>query len=158
HPGRRGRGCRRDPRDRDRGRDRRSHPRAARCGSARRRRDRRGERRRRSPPCDRAAPARVGGTFVSTSDVVVVGGGGIGLASAWRIAQRGSSVTVVDPNPGSGASHAAAGMLCPITEVHYGEEALLALNLESARRWPDFARDVTDATGNDIGYRTEGTL
>lgn len=92
------------------------------------------------------------------TDVAVVGGGVIGLACAWRAAQRGFAVTVVDPAPGSGASHAAAGMLCPVTEVHYGEEPLLALTLESARRWPDFAAEVTDASGIDVGYRTEGTL
>ena len=37
-------------------------------------------------------------------DVVVVGGGVIGLVSAWRLAQRGASVVVVDPAPGSGAT------------------------------------------------------
>jgi glycine oxidase len=93
-----------------------------------------------------------------TSDVVVVGGGVIGLASAWQLAARGATVTVVDPSPGSGASHVAAGMLCPVTEVHYGEVPLLELNLASARRWPSFAAELCDATGDDIGYRTEGTL
>src|SRR5205814_1578519 len=57
-----------------------------------------------------------------------------------------------------GASHAAAGMLCPVTEVHYGEEPLLALTLDSARRWPQFAAGVLEASGLDIGYRTDGTL
>ena len=92
------------------------------------------------------------------TDVAVVGGGAIGLASAWRAAQRGLSVTVLDPAPGSGASHAAAGMLCPVTEVHYGEEPLLALTMESARRWPAFATEVTEASGIDVGYRPDGTL
>ncbi|HEX4819717.1 MAG TPA: glycine oxidase ThiO [Acidimicrobiales bacterium] len=91
-------------------------------------------------------------------DVAVVGGGAIGLACAWRAAQRGLSVTVVDPAPGSGASHVAAGMLCPVTEVHYGEEPLLALTLESARRWPSFAHEVEAASGVDVGHRTEGTI
>ena len=92
------------------------------------------------------------------SDVAVVGGGMIGLACAWRLAQRGASVTVFDPAPGSGASHAAAGMLAPVTEVHHGEEPLLALNLASARLWPEFASELVEAAGIDIGYRTEGTL
>lgn len=92
------------------------------------------------------------------SDVAVVGGGVIGLASAWRVAQRGLSVTVVDPAPGSGASHAAAGMLCPVTEVHYGEEPLLALTLESSRRWPSFAAEVETASDLSVGHRTDGTL
>lgn len=88
----------------------------------------------------------------------MIGGGAIGLACAWRIAQRGLAVTVVDPAPGSGASRAAAGMLCPVTEVHYGEEPLLALTLESSRRWPGFAAEVQAGSDIDIGYRTEGTL
>lgn len=53
-------------------------------------------------------------------DVLVIGGGVIGLGVAWRCAQRGLKVTVVDPAPGSGASSAAAGMLAPATELHYG--------------------------------------
>jgi len=91
-------------------------------------------------------------------DVVVVGGGAIGLASAWRLAQRGASVTVVDPEPGSGASGVAAGMLAPITEARMGEEPLLRLNLASWSRWPGFAAEVEEAAGTGIGYRADGTL
>ncbi len=94
----------------------------------------------------------------AANDVSVVGGGAIGLACAWRVAQRGLGVTVIDPEPGSGASHAAAGMLCPVTEVQYGEEPLLALTMGSARLWPAFAAELIAVTGVDIGYRTEGTL
>jgi glycine oxidase len=94
----------------------------------------------------------------SSADVLVVGGGVIGLSVAWRLAQRGWAVTLVDDDPGGGASRAAAGMLAPITEAHFGEEALTALNLESARRWPAFTADVEEASGTSIGYRTEGTL
>jgi glycine oxidase len=95
---------------------------------------------------------------VTGSDVVVVGGGAIGLASAWRLAQRGASVTVVDAEPGSGASGVAAGMLAPITEARMGEEPLLRLNLASWALWPDFAAEVEAASGSSIGYRTDGTL
>ncbi|MGH2821185.1 MAG: glycine oxidase ThiO, partial [Actinomycetota bacterium] len=55
-------------------------------------------------------------------------------------------------------SWAAAGMLAPVTEVHYGEEGLLRLNLDSARRWPGFAHELAEAAGRDVGYRTTGTL
>ena len=91
-------------------------------------------------------------------DVIVVGGGVIGLAIAWRVAQRGRSVTVVDPHPGDGASHTAAGMLAPVTELHYEGRDLLALNLESARRYPGFVAELRDATGLDVGYRECGTV
>jgi len=91
-------------------------------------------------------------------DVVIVGGGAIGLASAWRLAQRGAAVTVVDPDPGGGASGVAAGMLAPVTEARMGEEALLRLNLASWSRWPSFAADVEGAAGAAVGYRADGTL
>lgn len=91
-------------------------------------------------------------------DVLVVGAGVIGLAVAWRCAQRGLTVSVVDPAPGRGASWTAAGMLAPVTELHYEGAELLALNVESARRYPDFAAELTEATGIDVGYRRCGTV
>jgi glycine oxidase len=90
--------------------------------------------------------------------VVVVGGGVIGLSVAWRAARRGLSVSVVDPEPGRGATGVAAGMLAPVTEVHYGEEALLALNLDSARRYPAFVAELEAVSGTDTGYRASGTV
>jgi glycine oxidase len=93
-----------------------------------------------------------------TPDVLVVGGGIIGLVTAWRAAQRGLATAVVDPEPGGGAAQVAAGMLAAVTELHYGEQTLLALNLASARRYPDFAAELTDLTGHDLGHRRCGTL
>ncbi|MER6436520.1 MULTISPECIES: glycine oxidase ThiO [unclassified Streptomyces] len=93
-----------------------------------------------------------------TSDVLVVGGGVIGLVTAWRAAQRGFRTAVVDPEPGGGAAQVAAGMLAAVTELHHGEQTLLGLNLASARRYPDFVAELTEATGQDLGYRRCGTL
>ncbi|MCX5334772.1 MULTISPECIES: glycine oxidase ThiO [unclassified Streptomyces] len=93
-----------------------------------------------------------------TSDVLVVGGGIIGLVTAWRAAQRGFATAVVDPEPGGGAAQVAAGMLAAVTELHYGEQTLLGLNLASARRYPEFTAELTELTGHDLGYRRCGTL
>jgi glycine oxidase len=93
-----------------------------------------------------------------TSDVLVIGGGIIGLVTAWRAAQRGFATAVVDPEPGGGAAQVAAGMLAAVTELHYGEQTLLGLNLASARRYPQFAAELTELTGHDLGYRRCGTL
>lgn len=92
------------------------------------------------------------------TDVVVAGGGAVGLAIAWRAAQQGLAVTVADPRPGRGASYAAAGMLAPVTEVRYGEEALLALNRASSEAYPDFAAELEETSGRATGYRRCGTL
>ena len=91
-------------------------------------------------------------------DVVVVGAGVIGLASAWRLAAAGASVAVVDPAPGSGASGVAAGMLAPVTEARLGEDDHWRLNRASWARWPDFAAELEAASGRAIGYRDDGTL
>ncbi|WP_435738825.1 glycine oxidase ThiO [Cellulosimicrobium sp. PMB13] len=91
-------------------------------------------------------------------DVVVVGGGIVGLAVAWRAACAGLTVTVLDPSPGDGATHAAAGMLAPVTEADFGEDDALTLHLAAARAWPGFAVDLERATGTDVGLRTAGTL
>ncbi|WP_328533450.1 glycine oxidase ThiO [Micromonospora zamorensis] len=91
-------------------------------------------------------------------DVAVVGAGPIGLAIAWRCAARGLRVVVHDPEPGSGASAVAAGMLSPVAEAYFGERQLTGLLLASAARWPAFAAELTAASGTGIGYRTEGTL
>src|SRR4051794_10954251 len=99
------------------------------------------------------APRRTG------YDAVVVGAGVIGLASAWRAAQRGLSVLVVERDaPGAGASGVAAGMLAPVTEADFGEEALLTQNLAAADRWPAFAAELSERWGLDTGYRRSGAL
>ena len=96
---------------------------------------------------------------VATLRIAVVGGGVIGLACAWRIAQRlACEVALIDPDPGSGASAVGAGMLAPLTEAHPTEPGLLAMALESAERYPAFAADLTAATGLNAGYETAGTL
>jgi glycine oxidase len=67
-------------------------------------------------------------------------------------------VDLVDPAPGKGASWAAAGMLAPVTEVHYGEESLLQLNLRSADRYPSFVAELETFVDINVGYRRSGTL
>jgi glycine oxidase len=93
-----------------------------------------------------------------SADVLVVGGGIIGLVTAWRAAGRGLRTAVVDPAPGGGAAQVAAGMLAAVTELHPGEEELLALNTASARAYPAFVAELSEATGADLGYRRCGTL
>ncbi|WP_026818882.1 glycine oxidase ThiO [Arthrobacter castelli] len=89
---------------------------------------------------------------------IVVGGGIIGLAIAWEAARRGHRITLVDPDPAGGATHAAAGMLAPVSELHYREEHLLDLTLASAQLYPDFVDRLTAAAGQPVGYQQTGTM
>jgi glycine oxidase len=92
-------------------------------------------------------------------DVIVVGGGVIGLASAWRLAQHGLSVAVLERGePGRGATRVAAGMLAPVTEAEFGDEPLLEERLQAARAWPAFATELAKSGGVDCGYRRNGCL
>ncbi len=91
-------------------------------------------------------------------DLAVIGAGVIGLSCAWRAAEQGLEVLVVDPDPGAGASGVAAGMLAPVTEMHHGEKALLRLCLEAAETYPAFVAEVEEASGLRTGYRRCGTL
>jgi glycine oxidase len=103
-------------------------------------------------------PHQAARSATSPYDVLVIGGGIIGLVTAWRAAQRGLRTAVADPAPGGGAAQVAAGMLAAVTELHYGEQTLLGLNLASARRYPSFVAELTEASGHDLGFRTCGTL
>jgi glycine oxidase len=95
----------------------------------------------------------------SSFDVAVVGGGVIGLAVAWRAAQRGMSAIVLErTEPGAGASRVAAGMIAPISEASPKEQSLLRLSLASASAYPGFVGELTDASGLDPGYLGCGTL
>ena len=81
------------------------------------------------------------------ADVIVVGGGVIGAAIAWRAARSGLTVTLVDPGGddprvGDKASLVAAGMLGPVSESVFGEQDLLNLNLHAVGRFPSFNREL----------------
>jgi glycine oxidase len=90
-------------------------------------------------------------------DVAVVGGGPIGLASAWRAAQRGLRVCVLDAGA-PGAWHVAAGMLAPVAEAQFGEDALLELSLRAASGFPAFCAELAAGSGCDPGLLAAGTL
>jgi glycine oxidase len=92
-------------------------------------------------------------------DLVVVGGGVIGLTCAWRAAQRGARVAVVERSrPPAGATRVAAGMLAPVGELAFGEPELLELTMAAAELYPDFVAELEEASGLSTGYRRDGAL
>jgi glycine oxidase len=104
-------------------------------------------------------PAEVSPVRDSEVEVLVVGAGAIGLACAWRAAQRGLRVRVLERDePGSGASGVAAGMLAPVGEATWGEDRLLAAALASHAAWPNFAAEVAQVSGRDSGFIAGGAL
>ena len=89
--------------------------------------------------------------------VIIAGGGLIGCAIAWRLAQRGASVQVVESaRPGMAASWAAAGMLAPLIEAHHKE--LGALARASIAQFPDFVRELREASGIDAELQLSGKI
>jgi glycine oxidase len=101
----------------------------------------------------------------STLDLAIVGGGIVGLSVAWRAAQHGLSVAVLErdglgSHPPSGATHVAAGMLAPVSEVEFGEAGrdVLELGMRSAAMWPRFAAELERAGEAEVGLRRSGTL
>jgi glycine oxidase len=92
-------------------------------------------------------------------DAIFAGGGVIGLACAWRAAQAGASVCVLERDrPAAGATGVAAGMLAPVGEASWGEEKLLGLNFESLRRWPGFAEQLEAEAGSEVELALRGAL
>lgn len=94
---------------------------------------------------------------MASHDVIIVGGGAIGLSVAWRCAQRGADVVLLERGElGGGATRVAAGMLAPASEAEFGAAGarLLELGMRSAELWPAFAREL----GLAGALCTRGTL
>lgn len=92
------------------------------------------------------------------ADVLIIGGGIIGCSIAWRLAQAGMKVTVLDcSEPGGEASSAAAGMLAPLGEM-VEPPIFLELCVASRSLYPRFAAEIEEASGHHVGYRRDGSL
>jgi len=91
-------------------------------------------------------------------DVLIVGGGVIGLAVARGLLGAGASVTVVERDrPGGAASWAAGGMLAPLGEAPEPGPFMRA-GLESLALWPSFAEAVEEQAGVPVHFRNTGKL
>ena len=92
-----------------------------------------------------------------TWDVIVIGGGAIGLGVARELGADHSVLLLERGTVGREASWAAAGMLCPHGEAA-GDDSLFRLGLASLGLYRDFVRELRDETGVDAEYADEGTL
>jgi glycine oxidase len=92
------------------------------------------------------------------SDVVVIGGGIVGLSVAWNLIKEGVSVTVIEAGQvGGQASGAAAGMLAPLAEARE-LGPFLTLGLESLARYPALVAELQEETGIDVELVGPGML
>jgi glycine oxidase len=79
------------------------------------------------------------------------------MACAWEAARRGLRPCVLDAGE-AGAWQVAAGMLAPVAESDFGEQALTGLGIRAAEGFEAFCAELADASGEDPGLRASGTL
>lgn len=85
--------------------------------------------------------------------VIVIGAGIIGSSIAWRLAQAGAAVTLVDAGaPGNEASWAGAGMLAPGGEIE-SRTPWTELALRSLAQYPGFVAELQAESGVTIDYQ-----
>src|SRR5438874_2274068 len=90
--------------------------------------------------------------------MIIAGAGIIGLACAWRLAQRGVPVTVFDARESAAeASWAGAGMLAPGGELEE-PSSLTSMALQSLAQYPAFVDELQSASGTAIDYQRSGAL
>lgn len=87
---------------------------------------------------------------MTRSDVIIAGGGVIGLMTGWMLARAGVAVMVIDSGMPA-ATTAAAGMLAPSFEkaLHRTGDDLVAFSNKSLARWPDIAALLHERSGVD---------
>ena len=96
---------------------------------------------------------------MANKNIIIIGGGVIGLGIGWQLAKAGASVTIYERSrAGRAASWAAAGMLAPLAEAHTEEPELLKLGSESLALYPQWVQELEADAEISIGYRVEGTL
>ena len=93
----------------------------------------------------------------TVNDIVVIGGGVIGLAIAVELRQRGATVTVLNRDFQVAASQAAAGMLAPQAE-NLAPGPMLDLCLRSRTLYAEWTQKLEKLTGVDTGYWPCGIL
>ncbi|MGI9105735.1 MAG: glycine oxidase ThiO [Pyrinomonadaceae bacterium] len=102
---------------------------------------------------------RDGDELPQSAEIIVVGGGVVGLAIARKLAQGGAGVVLIErgQQAGAEASWAAAGMLAPQVEADCFD-AFFAIGCASRDAYPNFARELWAETGVDIELERAGTL
>lgn len=105
-----------------------------------------------------------------SQEITIIGAGIIGLVTAFELTERGKTVRLIDAGTSDystapdgtplypAASHYAGGMLAPIAEVQFQQDALFPLMTASADAYPSLMEQLSRATDLPTGYDTTGTL
>jgi len=92
------------------------------------------------------------------SDIVIIGGGIIGLMTARALAREGFGVTVLERGRlGAQASRAAGGILCPLYPWRL-PDAMQALTAQAMASYPDVVRELERESGLSIRTRLTGLI
>ena len=96
---------------------------------------------------------------MTSADVIIAGGGIIGLMTGWTLARAGVSVTVIDSG-GPAATNAAAGMLAPSFErtLHNSGDALADFSARSLERWRDLHGTLAERSGVFLDFDRRAEL
>ncbi len=91
-------------------------------------------------------------------DVAVIGGGVMGCAIAWQLANRGVSCALVERDTfGIGASGATAGVIGPLWHLDPQQQDLFALGMRSLELFPQWAAQLADV-GVNPEFQQNGLL
>ena len=92
-------------------------------------------------------------------DIIIIGGGIIGLSIACEMAERRKKVVILEKNKvGMEASWVAAGTLEPIWDAEGDGDELLQLKIKSEKMWQNFAQKIQQKTNIDVEYNTSGGI
>jgi|CXWL01.1.fsa_nt_gi glycine oxidase len=97
-------------------------------------------------------------TNIMKQDVIVIGAGIIGLATAERLLAQGAKVTILERNKtGQESSWAGGGILSPLCPWDYSDE-VTRLTSYSANQFPAWISALHKASGIDPEYEVSGML
>jgi glycine oxidase len=94
---------------------------------------------------------------MSTTDIVIIGGGVIGLTTAYTLAKNGATVQVIDSNEPGQASKHSAGMLAPLGESHESSP-FVPLAIQALRKWTPFVERLSEDLATPLKINGPGML